>query len=321
MHRISPALHLNAKTFSFTTALDTSPPSVTTVSPADGATDVALNGTVSATFDQPMDPATINTGTFTLSGTGGAVAGMVTYDAVNKTASFSPSSSLSYSTLYTASITTGATSLGGTAVTSQKTWTFTTTSAPDTTAPVISFTNPTSSATGVSINGSVSATFSEAMNGATFDVSSFTLSNGSDVVPGGVNYDNATHVATFTPSSALSYLTSYTATIGTGVTDLVGNNLASQYSWSFVTEPPPDTTPPTVNSTFPANGATGVSVSPSLIVTFSEAMSPDTINSSSITVNGVSGVVTYNTTDNTATFTPSRRLRMKPLILRPSALM
>ena len=255
-----------------------------------------------------MDTTTINTGTFTLSGPGGGVAGVVTYNAANKTASFSPSTSFDFNTLYTASITTGATSLGGTAMSSQKNWTFTTTSEPDTTPPAISFTDPSDSASGVSITGSISITFSEAMNGATIDGSSITLRNGSNVIPGAVTYDSATHVATFTPSSVLSYLTLYTVTVGTGVADLAGNHLATQYSWSFLTQPQPDTIAPTVSSTSPSNGATGVSVSPSLVVTFSEAMSPDTINNSSITVNGVTGLVNYNTSNNTATFTPDTPL-------------
>jgi hypothetical protein len=64
---------------------------------------------------------------------------------------------------------------------------------------------------------------------------------------------------------------------------------------------------PTVKSTFPANNVTGVSRSADISFTFSEAMDPTTINSSTFTLKqgstNVPGTVTYSGT--TATFTPT----------------
>jgi len=55
-------------------------PRVIVTFPANGATAVLLNTTVSAGFSSVMNPATINTTTFTLAGPGAApVAGAVTY--------------------------------------------------------------------------------------------------------------------------------------------------------------------------------------------------------------------------------------------------
>ena len=64
------------------------------------------------------------------------------------------------------------------------------------------------------------------------------------MVPAGVSYDSTTNVATLTPQAALQYGATYTATVkggAGGVTDYVGNPLASDVSWSFTTEasPPP----------------------------------------------------------------------------------
>ena len=92
---------LFTKTFTIT---DTTPPTVSSTNPANGATIVAVNKTISATFSEAMDSSTISTNTFTLSG---GVTGSVSYDSTSKAATFTPSSNLSYSTTYTATITTG----------------------------------------------------------------------------------------------------------------------------------------------------------------------------------------------------------------------
>jgi hypothetical protein len=74
-----------------------------------------------------MNPATINTTTFTLTGTGGAsIAGAVTYVASTNVATFTPSGALSPTTLYTATITTGATNASGTGLAANFVWSFTT---------------------------------------------------------------------------------------------------------------------------------------------------------------------------------------------------
>jgi hypothetical protein len=76
--------------------------------------DVALNQTVSATFTEAMNPLTITTATFQLTGPGGvAVAGTVSYDPVNFIATFTPALPLTGGVTYTAFITNGATDLDG----------------------------------------------------------------------------------------------------------------------------------------------------------------------------------------------------------------
>ena len=73
----------------------------------------------------------------------------------------------------------------------------------------------------------------------------------------------------------------------------------------------PDTTPPTITSTSPSSGATSVSVSGDITITFSESMDSSTINTSNITLadssgNAVNGVISYSS--NVATFNPSSDL-------------
>lgn len=92
-------------------AADLAAPTIILTNPADIATSVPLNSIVNATFDKAMDPATLSTSTFTLATSAVpavSVLGAVTYDAVNKIASFTPSSQLTPNTAYTATVTTGA---------------------------------------------------------------------------------------------------------------------------------------------------------------------------------------------------------------------
>jgi hypothetical protein len=83
------------------------------------------------------------------------------------------------------------------------------------------------------------------MNAATVTGSNFELRGpGGALVPATVSYDPATNTATLTPQGALSYGSTYTATVrgGTGgVADLAGNTLAATSTWTFSTEasPPP----------------------------------------------------------------------------------
>jgi len=109
---------------------DAPPPGVPTVvssAPIDGAASVPLDGRVSATFSEAMDPATLTTGTFTV--TSGApavqVAGTVLYG--NSMVTFLPAAQLAGNTVYTATILTGARSAAtGLYLVPKHAWTFTT---------------------------------------------------------------------------------------------------------------------------------------------------------------------------------------------------
>jgi len=109
-------------TWNFTTAAasDTTPPTVNATSPQNNATNVSIASAITATFSEAMNAATITNSTFTING----VAGTVSYSGT--TATFTPSSPLAYSTVYTATITTGVTDVAGNPMTANYTWNFTT---------------------------------------------------------------------------------------------------------------------------------------------------------------------------------------------------
>ncbi|WP_168062825.1 Ig-like domain-containing protein [Candidatus Manganitrophus noduliformans] len=107
--------------------LDTTRPTVLSTAPVAGATSAAVNTSVSATFSEAVDPATINTSTFTLkTAAGSPAAGTVALNPDGKTATFTPSASLAFSTTYTATITTGVKDLAGNPLAADFVWNFTT---------------------------------------------------------------------------------------------------------------------------------------------------------------------------------------------------
>lgn len=110
-----------------TTGAGIAAPTVISVSPGNGATGVAPNAVLSATFSQPMNPLRITPAQFTVSGPGGsAVAGTVVYDGVSQSATFTPARNLALGTTFTATVSIGAMDLAGNAQTSNTVWSFAT---------------------------------------------------------------------------------------------------------------------------------------------------------------------------------------------------
>ena len=212
-------------------------PTVSSTDPVDAATGVAINRKVAATFSEEMDPLTITTATFEVTGPGTTpVTGTVAYALVGNVATFTPGSDLAPNTTFTATITTGAEDLADNTLASDFTWTFTTGATADSTAPTITSTNPADADTSVAINKTITATFSEAMDALTITTANYTVTGpGTTPVTGTVDYDLVSNVVTFTPGSNLAPDTTFTATITTGTQDLAGNALAGYSVWSFTT--------------------------------------------------------------------------------------
>jgi hypothetical protein len=105
----------------FSSGPDTTPPTVVSTSPGQGATGVAVTSTVTATMSEHLRP---NTAALTVTGPGGSVAGTVNYNDTTLQVAFSPSAALANSSTYTATVS-GATDASGNLMTPVS-WTFTT---------------------------------------------------------------------------------------------------------------------------------------------------------------------------------------------------
>ena len=186
---------------------------------------------------------------------------------------------------------------------------FSTSSGSDVTPPTVTSVSPLSGATGVSINTTVTANFSEALSSSTVTSSTFQLRDAlNNLITATVS--TASNVITLAPSSALVGSTTYTATIiggASGVKDLAGNALVNNYSWSF-TSASVDVTPPTVTSVSPISGATGVSVSTTVVANFSESVSNSSVTGSTFQLRDAANILinaTVSTSGSQITLTPS----------------
>jgi methionine-rich copper-binding protein CopC len=206
---------------------DTTPPTITSRTPASNASNVATNTSVSATFSEPVQAST-TTSSITVTGGGGTVAGSTSYNATNQTVTFTPGAALAPGTTYTVDVRGVQDTAGNTM--SPASWTFTTAGA-DTTAPTITTRTPATGATNVSTGTTVTATFSEPIQASTPLVNVAT-STGTPVA-GATSYNATTRTVTFTPSAALSNSTAYTVTVS-GAKDTAGNTM-TQVNWTFTT--------------------------------------------------------------------------------------
>jgi hypothetical protein len=202
-------------------------PMVISTDPINKTTDVVLNKIVAVNFNMPMDQATINASTFTIKQGTTIIGGNVSYSGT--TAYFKSSAALIANTQYTATITTEAKNIQGTALANNYVWTFTTGA---TTAPTVVLTDPLENATAIALNKTISATFSIAIDPQTINEKTFTVKNGTTVLTGVVSYTGTT--ATFDPSMDLLPGTTYTATIS-GAKNMAGVAIANDYVWNFST--------------------------------------------------------------------------------------
>lgn len=213
------------------TTVSNAAPIVTSNDPIPNASGVPVNKTISANFSVVMDPVTLNNSTFTLKQGANSVLGVVNYSGT--TVTLNPASDLLPGTTYTARITTGAKSSTGVPLASDHVWTFTTANG---VAPTVTSTDPIPNASNVSLNKTLTANFSMAMDQSTINDMTFLLKQGANAVSGSVSYNGTT--ATFNPTGDLLSGSTYTATIKTGAKSASGTPLVNDYVWSFSTQAP-----------------------------------------------------------------------------------
>ena len=223
-------------------------PTVTSTNPVSTPENmnVPLNQVVSASFSEAMNSATIIGANFTLLAQGNPtpISGQVEYAASSHALVFTPSSPLSSSTIYTATITAGVQNQSGTAIAGLYTWSFQTGTSSALTQPQLVRTVPANLGINVPLNQAVSATFTEAMNPQTLTATTFLLYAGSSLsgtpIPAAITYDPVNFIATLTPTNPLSTNSSYIATVTDSATDTTGNPLLVSVGpppnpWTFTT--------------------------------------------------------------------------------------
>jgi hypothetical protein len=295
--------------WSFTTglAVDVTAPTVLTHTPLSGEISIPLNSVIVIIFNEPIKAATITPETIIVTASSGEVVtgALVSSDAK---VTFTPGSVLIQNTVYTVTVNSGVTDLAGNPLAAPFGWSFTTSITPvlDTTSPTVVLNLPINGEVNVPLLSNVSVVFSEPMNPLTITSATIELTRNDVAVLCTVTYGGTT--ATLDPIDPLYPNAHYIVTVTTEVEDLANNTLTTAYTFSFTTLPTPDTTPPTVLSTSPADEDTNVPLNRAIAITFSEAMRTETFVPEHITVTSpgstnVSGDLTY--TNTTLTFTPT----------------
>ncbi len=216
------------------TGTSSAPPRVSSNSPATSATGVPITSTITISFDKDMNSSTITTSTITVvDSQSHAVTGTLSYAA--KTATFTPSSSLSYNTQYTVTVLSGSSGVkdsqgngldgdkDGTAEdapTDNHSFSFTTAQA---TPPKIESTTPVSGATEVEPSSAITIVFSKDMNPSTITSSTITVVQGS-ALSTTVSYNALDRTATVTPASSFTGGSTVTVTVDGGSSGVKDEN-------------------------------------------------------------------------------------------------
>ena len=188
---------------------------------------IGTNRQVSVAFSTAMDPASINTSSFTIAG----ATGTVVYDATNKIASFKPSPDFAGNTAYNATITTAAKDAKGNSLAAPFDFAFNTRATADKSAPYIVAVNLAPGATCVPLSQAISITFNEQMSSSTINSTTAFIKG----VAATVTYDVMTQTATITPTANLSPNTNYTLMVTAGAQDQGGVALSPILSQTFST--------------------------------------------------------------------------------------
>ncbi|PKL19033.1 MAG: hypothetical protein CVV49_02815 [Spirochaetae bacterium HGW-Spirochaetae-5] len=99
---------------------------VISVVPANGTTGIAVTSVIAVEFNDNIDMATVNSGTFSVTDGVTPVSGVFSYESQIKIVKFTPASDFASSTSYTVTLTKGILNLAGESMASDYSWSFTT---------------------------------------------------------------------------------------------------------------------------------------------------------------------------------------------------
>lgn len=302
----------------FNLAADATPPTFTSLNPANAATDVSVTSTVAFVFTDSGAGVKANSLTATVNGTNyGVSTSSCTTTNSNRqpqcNAAISPGT-LNYNTVYTVTATGSDLALPGNN-TGSLTWSFTTEDDDD--APYVENLNPAANATGVATSGNIQFNIKDYKNnagvtpGLGVDTSSIevTVTVGSDPPVTyqsgdpefGISGIAANRTVVIDPSSDFPENTLVQVSIE--ASDLhAPPNAMSTFSYSFRTI---DSAGPTINGFSPAQGAANIAADTNISFTVSDDGAGVDIDNTTVTVEGVpydSGDAEFSYTGNSGSY-------------------
>lgn len=234
------------------------PPTVSSTNPVNGATPVAQNATIGITFSESVNA---SLSSFTLECPGGSAQSFTLSASPATTFTLTPSSNLPEGSCAVGVIAANVTDVDvGQPMASNYNFSFTVD-----VPPTVSSTVPTNGATEVLATTTATFNFSKAVtvSGGSFSFSCSVSGAQSFSVAG----SGGTSIV-LTPAASLPAGETCTVTaLAAGVVSALGTPMAANYPFAFTID-----TPPTVNSTTPANAATNVALASTVVFNFSKAV-------------------------------------------------
>lgn len=168
--------------------------------------------------------------------------------------------------------------------------------------PEVVKTDPGNEAGNVPVNAPIRATFSYDIDPVTVNKETFIVSG----VDGAVSYQDQTAVFTPSPETPLEEGKKYYAILTTGIKDLDGISLPSNFTWSFETSGLPS-----IETVDPKENATEAPVETPITVLFSKSMDAATLNAQTFFIkkegssSAIAAAIAYRDETRTATLDPT----------------
>ena len=225
-----------ARGFAAGSATDTTAPTVVAFAPADGSSAVGVNALLRMTFSKPIEPATVDGTTLTLSSNGTPIPYTVSFDGTDTTLTLTPQAPLPPSAPVTLAVTALVSDVSGNPATPASA-TFQTGPSPVYSNPVVIATSVQNNDANVPITSSFTATFDRAMDTRTYSYPNTVQLVDTVIgqnVPATLTFTPDGRTLTVSPAAPLALGRSYVFR-GCGLTDLTGNSTCWTFNVNFTT--------------------------------------------------------------------------------------
>jgi len=263
----------------FTTAatVDTTQPTVTSVTPANNSTNLGLNTVVTLTFSKSINPSTLSYNTVSLFAGVLRLFPSVSYSQDQHAVTLSYGTLPENSTIFV-SATADVMDLSGNHLVPFQSQ-FTTVPHADANRPSVTGQRPANGATGIPANTPVSLFLNKVMSAGSIN-GALNVSQNGVLVSGATAMSGNNQVLTFTPSSPFAAGALIQVFLGSAALDSFGNQL-NPYAGSFTIAPDLSTTQPTATATIPGY-ANGVVLNPVIEIQYNKPLDATTVNSANV---------------------------------------
>jgi hypothetical protein len=302
---------LNDAYFTTASTADNTPPQVTFITPAAGATNVGPYAPVAISFNKSLDYNTINPYNFALYNGSANLGATVSYSS-DRSVVYLNYSPLPYSATLTVVVSTNVKDYNGNNLPNPYTSTFTTEAQPFTYNPSVTQVRPTGS--GAALNSPITLYMNSPMDLSTVQSGMYVAQNGA-LIAGSISLTADHQGIVWMPASDYQPGALIEVYLYPPAADINGNPVGS-YSYSFHTlAAPGNGTAPVATAFSPCRNCNIGLQKPVIEVQFSKPLNPATVTNSTFYVNdtsnhAVSGTVTLLNNNTVIRFTPSAPLNV-----------